>query len=55
MLRENFTAIVSHELKAPLGAVQQNLFVLEMELADQLREGQQLRLERMKIPNQPAY
>ena len=27
-LRENFAAIVSHELRSPLGAVQQNLFVL---------------------------
>ena len=48
MLRENFAAIVSHELKAPLGAVQQNLFVLEAELSGSLEEEQQRRLERMK-------
>ena len=48
MLREHFAAIVSHELKAPLGAVQQNLFALEYELADQLAVGQSDRFERMK-------
>ncbi|MFA9402769.1 MAG: ATP-binding protein [Anaerolineales bacterium] len=48
MLREHFAAIVSHELKAPLGAVQQNLFALEHELSDQLDENQADRLGRMK-------
>ncbi len=48
MLREQFAAIVSHELKAPLGAVQQNLFVLANELAGQLTEAQSGRLERMQ-------
>lgn len=48
MLREHFAAIVSHELKAPLGAVQQNLFALEQELADTLKEDQAKRMERMK-------
>ena len=48
MLREHFAAIVSHELKAPLGAVQQNLFALEHELSDQLDESQAERLGRMK-------
>jgi two-component system, sensor histidine kinase and response regulator len=48
VLREQFAAIVSHELKAPLGAVQQNLFVLEMELADSLSAPQLERLARMK-------
>ncbi|MCK5317763.1 MAG: hybrid sensor histidine kinase/response regulator [Anaerolineales bacterium] len=48
MLREHFAAIVSHELKAPLGAVQQNLFALEHELSDQLEESQAARLGRMK-------
>jgi len=48
MLKENFAAIVSHELKAPLGAVQQNLFVLEAQLSGQLTEEQQNRLARMK-------
>src|SRR4030067_1257315 len=49
MLREQFAAIVSHELKAPLGAVQQNLFVLVDELSNQLTEEQKGRFERMKI------
>ena len=48
MLREHFAAIVSHELKAPLGAVQQNLFALEHELSDQLADDQSERLNRMK-------
>ena len=48
MLREHFAAIVSHELKAPLGAVQQNLFVLVDELSSQLTEDQAKRFERMK-------
>lgn len=48
MLREHFAAIVSHELKAPLGAVQQNLFAFEQELADSLTEDQTKRMERMK-------
>jgi two-component system sensor histidine kinase/response regulator len=49
MLRENFAAIVSHELKSPLGAIQQNLYALSMELADKLSENQIARLERMKV------
>ena len=48
MLRENFAAIVSHELKAPLGAVQQNLFNIAYELSDVTTEDQKRRLERMK-------
>jgi two-component system, sensor histidine kinase and response regulator len=48
MLRENFAAIVSHELKSPLGAIQQNLFALTAELADKLNENQSARLERLK-------
>jgi two-component system sensor histidine kinase/response regulator len=47
MLRENFAAIVSHELKSPLGALQQNLFVLVKELADRLTDDQNQRLQRM--------
>jgi signal transduction histidine kinase len=47
-LREQFAAIVSHELKAPLGAVQQNLFVLMDELSSQLNADQIKRFERMK-------
>jgi two-component system sensor histidine kinase/response regulator len=47
-LRENFAAIVSHELKAPLGAVQQNLYVLADELSAQLSESQKERLARIQ-------
>ena len=48
MLREQFAAIVSHELKAPLGAVQQNLYVLVSELSNQLTEDQKDRFARMQ-------
>lgn len=48
LLRENFAAIVSHELKSPLAAVQQNLFTLVEELSDTVTEDQLRRLERMK-------
>ncbi|HJW89236.1 MAG TPA: ATP-binding protein [Anaerolineales bacterium] len=48
MLREHFAAIVSHELKAPLTAVQQNLFVLIEDLSGQLKDHQLEGLERMK-------
>jgi two-component system sensor histidine kinase/response regulator len=48
MLREQFAAIVSHELKAPLGAVQQNLFVLINELSNQLNDDQKVRFGRMQ-------
>jgi two-component system sensor histidine kinase/response regulator len=48
LLRENFGAIVSHELKSPLGAVQQNLYALVEELSDTVTEDQKRRLERMK-------
>lgn len=46
-LRENFAAIVSHELRSPLAAVQQNLFVTIRELEGTVSEDQQRRLERM--------
>lgn len=45
MLREHFAAIISHELKAPLAAVQQNLYVLTAQLSDRLSEDQKDRLE----------
>jgi two-component system sensor histidine kinase/response regulator len=48
MLRDHFAAIVSHELKSPLGAVQQNLFLLEDELSNELTEDQKNRLEHIK-------
>lgn len=47
-LRENFAAIVSHELKAPLGAVQQNLFVLADELSGTLSAEQKNRLDKIQ-------
>ena len=46
-LRENFAAIVSHELRSPLGAVQQNLFVTIRELEGVASEEQKERLARM--------
>jgi signal transduction histidine kinase len=49
LLREQFASIVSHELKTPLGAVQQNLFVLEYELAEKMNEEQKEKLERIKV------
>lgn len=48
MLREHFAHIVSHELKAPLGAVQQNLFALEFELSESLDETQKEQIRRLK-------
>ena len=48
VLRENFAAIVSHELKSPLGALQQNLYALVGELEDKLSEDQQQRFARLK-------
>jgi signal transduction histidine kinase len=47
MLRENFAAIVSHELKSPLGALQQNLFALSKDLAGKLSDEQNERLRKM--------
>lgn len=48
-LRENFAAIVAHELRAPLAAVQQNLMLLAAELSGVLTEAQRARLERTKV------
>jgi signal transduction histidine kinase len=48
-LREQFASIVSHELKAPLGAVQQNLFALDFELEETLTGEQKAKMERIKI------
>jgi signal transduction histidine kinase len=48
MLREHFAHIVSHELKAPLNAVQQNLFALEFELSETLNDVQKEKMERAK-------
>ena len=49
MLRQNFAAIVSHELKSPLSSVQQNLYVLTADLSEQLNDEQNKSLERMKV------
>jgi two-component system sensor histidine kinase/response regulator len=48
MLREHFAAIVSHELKSPLGAVQQNLFALADDLEDKLSKEQMDKLKRLQ-------
>lgn len=48
LLREQFAAIVSHELKSPLAAVQQYLFSLSGELSEQLSEDQLRRFERIQ-------
>ena len=47
ILRENFAAIVSHELKSPIGSLQQNLFVMAKDLEPVLSETQRARLDRM--------
>jgi signal transduction histidine kinase len=49
VLREHFAAIVSHELKSPLGAVQQNLYLLVKSLEDRLTDKEAERLERMRV------
>jgi two-component system sensor histidine kinase/response regulator len=48
LLREHFAAIVSHELKSPLAAIQQNLYALERELAPAATEDQRARLGRTR-------
>ena len=48
MLREHFAAIVSHELKSPLGAVQQNLYVLAEDLEQKLSKTQKEKLQRLQ-------
>jgi signal transduction histidine kinase len=48
LLKEHFAAIVSHELKAPLGAVQQNLYALIQETEGRLTAPQSERMQRMR-------
>ena len=48
MLREHFAAIVSHELKSPLGAVQQNLYALADDLEEKLTTEQTEKLQRLQ-------
>jgi signal transduction histidine kinase len=49
ILRRNFAAVVSHELKAPLGAVQQNLYLLLRDLSGKIPQAHMAALERMKF------
>jgi len=49
ILRENFAAIVSHELKSPIGSLQQNLYVMAKDLENVLSETQKSRLDRMIV------
>jgi len=48
MLREQFAAIVSHELKSPLGAVQQSMYGLSSDLEDMLSEDQKNKIQRLQ-------
>ena len=48
MLREQFAAIVSHELKSPLGAVQQSMYGLVSDLSDLLSDEQKSKIERLQ-------
>ena len=48
MIKEQFAAIVSHELKSPLGVVQQYLFLLEEDLSGNISDEQIQILEKMK-------
>ena len=48
MLREQFAAIVSHELKSPLGAVQQSMYGLASNLSDKLSDEQKNKIERLQ-------
>ena len=48
MLREQFAAIVSHELKSPLGAVQQSLYGLASDLGDKLSDEQKNKIQRLQ-------
>ena len=47
-LREHFAHIVSHELRAPLSAVQQSLYAMEFELGSALGSGQKETFQRIK-------
>lgn len=48
MLREHFAAIIAHEVKSPLAAVQQSLYLLGVELGEVLTEAQRERLARLQ-------
>ena len=48
MLREQFAAIVSHELKSPLGAVQQSMYGLASDLEDKLSNEQKNKIKHLQ-------
>jgi len=48
MMRKNFVSLVSHELRSPLAAIQQNLIVITSSLAKDIPEQPLQMLERMK-------
>jgi len=48
MLRDNFAAVVSHELKSPLNALLQNLFVVARDVEGALSAEQRERLGKLK-------
>jgi two-component system sensor histidine kinase/response regulator len=48
MLREQFAAIVSHELKSPLSAVQQSMYGLVADLEEALSQEQKDKIERLQ-------
>jgi len=48
MLREQFAAIVSHELKSPLGAVQQSMYGLVSDLEEKLSDEQKKKIGRLQ-------
>jgi len=49
MMRKNFVAMVSHELKSPLAAVQQNLIVINDGMAGEIPEKPKQMLKRASI------
>ncbi len=48
MLREHFAAIVSHELKSPLGAVHTNLYAMASDLEEVLSDKQKQKFQRLQ-------
>lgn len=48
MLRDQFAAIVSHELKSPLSAVQQSMYGLSSDLSDKLSDDQKEKIKRLQ-------
>jgi two-component system, sensor histidine kinase and response regulator len=48
MLKDQFAAIISHELKSPLNAVQQNFYTLVDDLSEKLTESQMNQMKRIQ-------